>query len=106
VAKAKLRVNAEQSARLRSQLMLASSQQAIRQDQVLLRLVRRASHRLQFTGDSGAVARQIGVDIGYYLFCHEYQMPREAYELLAVAQLVATDQTLSSQLISLPSRTQ
>jgi len=98
---AELRVRAEQSARLRSQLMLASANVEIRRDPVLQRLVRRAGHRLQLTGDSVAVARQIGVDLGYYLFCHEYQMPRAAYDLLAVTQLVMTPPAQPGQLMSL-----
>lgn len=98
---AELRVRAEQSARLRSQLMLASANVEIRQDPVLQRLVRRAGHRLQLTGDSAAVARQIGIDLGYYLFCHEYQMPRAAYDLLAVTQLVMTPPAQPGQLMSM-----
>jgi len=56
---------------------------------------------LQLTGDSAAVARQIGVDLGYYLFCHEYEMPRAAYDLLAVAQLVATEPIKPGRVVTL-----
>lgn len=101
VVKAELRLKAVQSAQLRSQLMLASAAPEIRQNPVLQRLVRRAGHRLKLTGDSVAVARQIGIDLGYYLFCHDYQMPRAAYDLLAVTQLVATTPRQPGQLVSL-----
>jgi len=101
VVKGDLRVNAEQSARLRSQLILASAAPEIRRDPVLQRLVRRAGHQLQLTGDGAAVARQIGIDLGYYLFCHDYQMPRAAYNLLAVTQLIVTTTAQPGQLMGL-----
>ncbi|AVK60845.1 hypothetical protein C5Z25_03350 [Lactobacillus sp. CBA3605] len=87
---ANVRLKYQAGDRLKMQLMLADANLEIQTDQVLQRLVRRASRRLNLTGASQTVAHQIAVDLGYYLFCHQYQMPRAAYDLLAVAEQTLT----------------
>ncbi|ETY73616.1 hypothetical protein [Lactiplantibacillus fabifermentans] len=99
MVKAALQINQQNHARLQAQLMLTSSQPAIRKNVVLQRLIVRAGHRLQQGHDTGVVARQIAVDLGYYLFCHNYQMPRAAYDLLAVVQTIDASQPKTASII-------
>ncbi|AVK63446.1 hypothetical protein C5Z26_04720 [Lactobacillus sp. CBA3606] len=87
---ANVRLKYQAGDRLKIQLILAAANLEIQTDQVLQRLVRRASRRLNLTGASQPVAHQIAVELGYYLFCHQYQMPRAAYDLLAVAEQTLT----------------
>lgn len=90
------------NAQLRTQLMLASTNREIRDDVVLKRMVARAGRRLKVTGDSTTVARQIVIDIGYYLFCHHYKMPRAAYDLLEVAQQIDAGHQTAAHIVEMP----
>lgn len=100
MAKAKARTT-QPNERLSAQLALASMAIEIRSDVVLTRLVARARRRLN---SSGAIAHQIAVDLGYYLVCHQYKMPRAAYDLLAVAYEVSVETPTRATIIQLPSR--
>ena len=103
MAKAKARTT-QPNERLSAQLALASMAIEIRSDVVLTRLVARARRRLNRSGDSIAIAHQIAVDLGYYLVCHQYKMPRAAYDLLAVAYEVSVATPTRATIIQLPSR--
>lgn len=74
-----------QMTQLKIQLMLTSNNQLVRTNPVLERLVARAGRRLKESHDSVTVARQIVIDLGYYLGCHHNQLPPAARDLLAVA---------------------
>ena len=90
--------------RLRTQLVLASMAIEIRSNVVLTRLVARARQRLRRGGDQVTIAHQIAVDLGYYLMCHQYEMPRAAYDLLAVAYEISTVPIGQATIIALPQR--
>ncbi|MFC6182140.1 hypothetical protein [Lactiplantibacillus daowaiensis] len=83
----------QQQQQLRSQLILTATKPTIQADVVLKRLVQRALRQLQRYGDAKATADQVARELGYYLFCHQYQMPRAAYDLLVVAQAMYTPLT-------------
>ncbi|WP_318765719.1 hypothetical protein [Lactiplantibacillus carotarum] len=102
MVKAEFWVEQKHTAQLKTQLMLASTNRELREDVVLKRLVARAGHRLKLTGDSATVARQVAVDLGYYLFCHQYRMPRAAYDLLGVAQSIDAYHVVTTHLVELP----
>lgn len=106
MVKAKFWETRANNTQLKTQLMLASANQEIREDVVLKRLVTRAGHRLKVSGDSVTVSRQIAVDLGYYLFCHHYRMPRAAYDLLAVAQAIDANQRASARVVEFSSSKQ
>lgn len=90
--------------RLSAQLVLAKRAAEIRNDIVLAKLVARARQRLNHSGDSVVIAHQIAVDLGYYLVCHQYEMPRAAYDLLAIAYEVSVDVPEAATIIELPQR--
>ncbi|RRK11524.1 hypothetical protein D1831_02205 [Lactiplantibacillus garii] len=101
MVKAEFWATQKYNTQLRTQLMLASANHEIQEDVVLKRLVARAGHRLKVRGDSSTVARQVIIDLGYYLFCHQYNMPRAAYELLAVAQRIDAEQRTRTRIIEM-----
>ncbi|ASG80780.1 hypothetical protein GA516_05070 [Lactobacillus pentosus] len=105
MAKAKARASQPRE-RLAAQLALASMTIDVRSNVVLARLVARAQQRLNQSGDPVAVAHQIGVDLGYYLLCHDYDMPRAAYDLLAVAYQISATKTSKATIIAMPRRPQ
>lgn len=90
--------------RLSTQLALANRATEIRNDVVLAKLVARARQRLNHSGDSVVIAHQIAVDLGYYLVCHQYEMPRAAYDLLAIAYEVSVEVPEIATIIELPQR--
>ena len=101
MARAELK-EAQRNDRLGAQLALASTKLEIRTNAVLTRLVASARQRLQRDGDAAGTAQQLAVDLGYYLFCNDYQMPRAAYDLLAVACEVNLSTTENTRVIRLP----
>lgn len=102
MVKAELWLSEQQAAQLKMQLMLASTNHEIRTDRVLHRLVIRAGRRVRQGTPSPAVARQIVVDLGYYLLCHGYEMPRAAYDLLAVAEQIDAHHRTQAKIVQLP----
>jgi len=88
--------------RLGAQLALASTKSEIRTNAVLARVVTSAHQRLKRDGDATGTAQQLAIDLGYYLFCHDYQMPRAAYDLLAVACEINVATTVSTRVVQLP----
>jgi len=91
-----------QRAQLQEQLMLAAANPAIQADGRLRRLVRRARLQLHRSDDVDVVAYQIAVDLGYYLFCHQYELPRAGYDLLAVVQSIHAHRLQPGSLVGLP----
>lgn len=87
------RIKLQQQRQLRAQLVLAATKPDIQADIALKRLVQRGLRRLQASGNAVVTAEQVARDLGYYLFCHHYTMPRAAYELLAVAQTIQVPDT-------------
>ncbi|MFB9770262.1 bacteriocin immunity protein [Lactiplantibacillus modestisalitolerans] len=101
MAKADFWVSQQQKTQLKTQLILTRNDQAIRSDVGLNRLVLRAGQRLAQQEDYLVVARHLVVDLGYYLFCHDYQMPRAAHDLLAIACQIDIGQPTGGPVIQL-----
>lgn len=86
MVKADFWANQREATQLKNQLILTGNHATVRRDPVMRGLVTRAGQRLKLTGNGATVAHQVVIDLGYYLFCHHYQMPRAAFDLLVVAQ--------------------
>jgi len=92
----------QQLVQLQTQLVVTAANPVIQNDERLRRLVQCAMRQLRRSHDVAAVAYQIAIALGYYLFDHQYGLPQAALDLLAVAQSIDANRWHSGAVVGLP----